>query len=912
MPDVNGSSFHLLLTGQDWFERTGPSGTAPVVSGAPEPDLEWTADCGLRLRRTVPFDRTDSPQRLTPDDRRGSDRDPDGVFWHVGEDRVSLWRTQQGDAQRFWPPSAEPVGGLFTACGPVPEVPATLGAVAATDDRWLVVGLLDAPGPGLLLLDLLGGGAPVVRDWSALVPDFRPIDACRRPGGGLLVLDADPGRAEPTRVWPLGRHLDPALVEAVTPPPTVFGACHRGEPPEEPQPAPVTGQPVPWVLPVAGAGSVAAVDRDSYLVLDVESARLLRFEGPTLTGSLDLSDALAGRLTDPTNDPAVRGHDIAVVRGEDGRPVLYVSDAGGDEVFTFDVDDDFAARAEHYPMRRHRGRGLVTDGASVWFDTARRWHPLLARGRSHYRSWGTLVTAEFDGHERGCRWHRVAIDGRLPDGTGIRIESRAANDVAALARMPWRLEPKPYLRRGGTELSLDVPTRPVAPDGLGTWETLVQRTDGRYCQLRVTLESAGGSSPEVSALRLVYPRFSYLHRYLPELYADEDAPTRFLERYLANPEGLLTDLEGRIADADLLFDSRSAPTQYLDWLATWLGSVFDTDLGARRRRLFLEHAVRLFATRGTPQGLVTALRLVLDDCPEAAFDDAADGPTFTVRIAERYLSRSVSFPLPGGPTVDRTEGPEGSAPTQRWSARLGANELHQRFRADLLARYGSDWSIATGPSGVPNWLRDRDVDDVEVSPMTPDDQAARADWTRFLGGQLGLRTPSFAAQHVDLYRRFLLQRYERTARLAAAYQLGSVPTTFDDIDPPDRLTPFGPALEDWEALVSLVVPIAESAHRFSVLLPVDLDAPEREQLRMIDRARRVVEVETPAHTSFDVRPYWAAFQLSDARLGVDTRLGAGARRAALVLNRSRLAQAGLAAPPGHCEPCGCGPAGERP
>jgi len=54
-----------------------------------------------------------------------------------------------------------------------------------------------------------------------------------------------------------------------------------------------------------------------------------------------------------------------------------------------------------------------------------------------------------------------------------------------------------------------------------------------------------------------------------------------------------------------------------------------------------------------------------------------------------------------------------------------------------------------------------------------------------------------------------------------------------------------------------------------------------------------------------VRPYWAAFQLGDARLGVDTRLGAGARRAALVLDRSRLAQAGLASPPGHTAECGC-------
>jgi hypothetical protein len=205
---------------------------------------------------------------------------------------------------------------------------------------------------------------------------------------------------------------------------------------------------------------------------------------------------------------------------------------------------------------------------------------------------------------------------------------------------------------------------------------------------------------------------------------------------------------------------------------------------------------------------------------------------------------------------------------------------------------------------VPAWLRDRQPGQVRVSPTTPLDPGARADWTRFLGGQLGLRRPAFGSQHLPLYRRFLLQRYEQPARLATAHQM-AVPVGFDEVEAPDRLPSFGPALEDWETFVRLVVPIAESAHRFSVLLPVDLDAPEREQLRMLDRARRVVEQQKPAHTAFDVRPYWAAFELGDARLGVDTRLGAGARRAALVLDRSRLAQAGLASPPAHVATCGC-------
>lgn len=914
--DVNGSGFHVLLTEEDWFTREGALGTLPAVSGDPQPDLEWTHSCGLRLRRTVPFDRVESPPRLTPDDRRGADRDVDGVVWHVGDDRTSLWRTRDGsDAERFWPPDAKEPVDVFHDCVPPQDEPARLGAVVATDDRWLVVGLLGTTfsPPGLMLLDLVAGGEPVTRDWSGLVPDFKPIEGCRRPGGGLLVLDAEPGRDEPTRVWPLDRRADPARLEEVPASPSVFSVCDAGGTPAADDVEPLAAaRPRAWVLPVENATAIAAVDADSYVVLDVEDGRVLRFAGETLVGTLDLSTALEGRLTDPGNDPAVRGHDIVVARTPEGRSVLFVSDAGGDEVFTFDIDDDFAPLAEHYPMRRHHGRGLVGDGESVRFDTRRRWHLLVARGRSEYRGFGSFVSAAFDGHEQGCRWHRVLLDGRLPSSTSVRVETRAADDLAALAGMPWRLEPAPYHRRGGTELSLDVATGPASATDLGTWETLVQRSDGRYCQLRLTLESAGGSTPELSALRLVFPRFSYLHRYLPQLYADEDAPTRFLERYLANPEGLLTDLETRIADVDLLFGATSAPAAYLDWLASWFGSVLDADLDVRRRRLFLEHAARIFATRGTPGGLVTMLRLVLDECPEAAFD-GSPAPAFTVRIAERFLSRGMS--VQSGLLSNPQDlgavgvGVDDTVTVARWTPSLGANELHQRFRGDLTARYGADWSSAA-PAGVPTWLRG--ASNVSVSPTTPTDAGERADWTRFLAGELGMRSPAFdATQHAGLWRRFLLQRYERPARLAQAHQLAAVPDNFDDVQPPERLALFGPALEDWAALVTLVVPIAEAAHRFSVLLPVDPEAPEREQLRMLDVARRVVELEKPAHTSVDVRPYWAAFQLGEARLGVDTLLGAGARRSALILNRSRLAQAGLAGPAGHDDGCGCTGSGGR-
>lgn len=64
-----------------------------------------------------------------------------------------------------------------------------------------------------------------------------------------------------------------------------------------------------------------------------------------------------------------------------------------------------------------------------------------------------------------------------------------------------------------------------------------------------------------------------------------------------------------------------------------------------------------------------------------------------------------------------------------------------------------------------------------------------------------------------------------------------------------------------------VADVAANAHRFTVLVPANLSD---DQQAMVDR---IVRLEKPAHTAFDLKRYWDLFRVGEARLGLDTRLG---------------------------------------
>jgi hypothetical protein len=86
--------------------------------------------------------------------------------------------------------------------------------------------------------------------------------------------------------------------------------------------------------------------------------------------------------------------------------------------------------------------------------------------------------------------------------------------------------------------------------------------------------------------------------------------------------------------------------------------------------------------------------------------------------------------------------------------------------------------------------------------------------------------------------------------------------------------------------------LENTAHIFSVLLPENLPA---EQAKM---AEKIIRMEKPVHTNYDLRRFWDYFLVGQARLGIDTILGEESRFLPIILGRDYLSEGYLeSAPP---------------
>ena len=784
--------------------------------------------------------------------------------------------------------------------------------LAVTEDHYLVVGHAR---PRRAARVRPARGRPAAAAWRGRRACRSRRSTWRRaPGGGVFVLDRD--RADAARVWRLDRQLRGRAARPGREP--AVHAARRRSRPADGDAAPVAPRR-PATARDPRLGRRAARRRRRSRSTSPARDRVVR---PRPTGRRAAARAsgcstpasASGRLA----ATSLAGLDRRFARARHGRrrrrrpPATGPSGARADALrrrrarrpgATRSPSTDGAGHAaaladDYFPMRLFGGTGLVGDAAGGLLrlrrplGAARRAAPAALRGRGPRSS-----RRCFDGGEPGLRLAPAAARRAASrrETAVARREPRAPTTAADLDG-PRRGAPsrRPYRRGDGSELPF-----PWTPHGGAVRDVraaLPARARAATCRLRLGSRATGATTPRLRALRAYYPRFSYLEHYLPAVYR-EDAASASLPRPLpGQPRGHLHGDRGPRSRRRRCCSTRGPrrARRSTGWPA-WFDVALDPSWDEDRRRLFLRHAATFFRLPRHRARAALALRLALD---RAARTSRCSRPTATrsrggIRIVERFR------------TMRRARRP--CSATRRARSRRARSPAAVAGRpADGGAALHERWAAFVGAAGGARTRRSpRPRGPATPSARRPDRWPARgARSRRPCSGFVPPATPDDTTR----WQRFLARRYRTVEALNAAHRrLGAahVARRSTQVALPDALPADGAAAG---RLVRrsrrVVLPSAARRTASPCCCPCRSGARprrrrprrgRRERRAIQDRVARLVDLEKPAHTIFDVQLYWVAFRVGEARLGKDTLLDLGSRspdlRPPAVLGRARSAKA---------------------
>ncbi len=312
------------------------------------------------------------------------------------------------------------------------------------------------------------------------------------------------------------------------------------------------GRPLSLTLsPQAGRGELAVVDSGRIVLLHDDETRVIDVPGVTSVAFDDRGGLYAG-TSDGLIHKFLDGREVGVaVSGHDGAIVQ---------------------------LRFDRSIGLVAivedeKGARVW------------RGgvAESFVADGTYLTDVIDSGIESCEWHRLVIEGEIPSGSSIEVVAETSDRVDALETATFSRQ-HAHLLGGETK------------------DCLLLTTPGQFLRLRFRLRSSATASPRIHAVRVHFPRESYL-QYLPAVYQEDPVSREFLGRFLSIFQTSFDDLDEHIDNLWQLFEPMAVPRRYLPWLAGWLAVPLSPDWSEAKTREVLDRAFHDAQRRGTAEGL---------------------------------------------------------------------------------------------------------------------------------------------------------------------------------------------------------------------------------------------------------------------------------------------------------------------
>jgi phage tail-like protein len=229
-----------------------------------------------------------------------------------------------------------------------------------------------------------------------------------------------------------------------------------------------------------------------------------------------------------------------------------------------------------------------------------------------YVTAGLYYSAALDSELYRCQWHRVILRGEISDGARVIVSTYSAEALLT----------DDQVQNLGDEWETN---QTASETQKGEWDCLVRSGGGRFLWLKLDFRGNGKVTPRIESIEIEFPRVS-LRRFLPAVFGEEPVSADFTDRFLSVFDTTLRGYETKLDRQALYFDPLSTPAErdpktgsdFLSWLASWIGLTLERSWPEAKRRKFLKEAGRLYNLRGTREGLWRELLLFLeieaDDC----------------------------------------------------------------------------------------------------------------------------------------------------------------------------------------------------------------------------------------------------------------------------------------------------------
>ncbi len=225
---------------------------------------------------------------------------------------------------------------------------------------------------------------------------------------------------------------------------------------------------------------------------------------------------------------------------------------------------------------------------------------------------GIYYSKVLDSGIHKCQWHRLGLQASIPENSRVEIYYCSFDDEKIKKEIDNHFS-NPELSTtekiaAVKKISVEKKIAWIGPE-TNPPDMLFREKTGRYIRLKIVLSTFEKTvKPGITGMKLYYPRITYM-QYLPALYREDKAGSEFLERYLSLFQTVLDGIEEQIDEVPVFFDPAASPSEFLPWLSTWLGTLYDETWEEESWRIFLSRAYELYKKKGTRIGLLEVLEI---------------------------------------------------------------------------------------------------------------------------------------------------------------------------------------------------------------------------------------------------------------------------------------------------------------